>query len=170
MCWMLWRKILELSERAWPLWPLFLALHGDITNQSTRPLTAARDFRVMVQKQNLMMKILSAIPTILITYVAFSVYKLIYVLLYPSTDKSVYLYGSIALINCLVSYGAYRKNIIASWLMIIFLFLTGLAGLLLGVFMVPLSQIILKAVFIVLGVYFAFGSYKLYCYRFKGSN
>ena len=54
-----------------------------------------------------------AIPTILITYIAFSVYKLIYVLLYPSTSKFVYLYGSMVLINCVISYGAYRKNMIA---------------------------------------------------------
>jgi hypothetical protein len=117
-----------------------------------------------------MMRILSAIPTILITYIALSVYKLIYVLLYPSTNKSVYLYGSNVLINWVLSYGAYRKNMIACWIMIIFLFFAGVGGLLLGVFMVSLSQLFLKAVFIVLGVYFAFGSYKLYCYRFKYSK
>jgi len=99
-------------------------------------------------------------PTILITYAAFSIYKLVCVLLYPPKDKSVYLYGSIALINCLISYGAYRKNIIACCLMIVFLFLAGMGGLFIGIFMVPLSQIGLKTVFIVFGVYFAFGSYR----------
>jgi hypothetical protein len=49
------------------------------------------------------MRVLSAIPTILITYVAFSAYKLIYVLVYPSQDKPVYLYGSVAVLNCLIS-------------------------------------------------------------------
>ena len=117
-----------------------------------------------------MKKILSAIPTILITYIAFSVYKLIYVLVYPSQDKSAYLYGSIAAINCLISYGAYRKNMIASWLMIVCLSLTGAGGLLIGVFTVPVSQVVLKAVFIVFGGYFAFGSYRLYWYAFKGSK
>jgi len=114
-----------------------------------------------------MIRILSAIPTILITYVGFSVYKLIYVLLYPSKGKSALLYGSIALINCLISYGAYRKNIVACWTLIVFLFITGVGGLALGAFVVPLSQVILKAVFIVLGGYFAFGSYKLYCHAFR---
>lgn len=117
-----------------------------------------------------MMRILSAIPTILITYIVFSVYKLIYALVYPSQNKSVYLYGSVAVINCLISYGAYRKNMIASWFLIMFLSITGVGGLLMGVFMVPVSQIVLKAVFIVLGGYFAFGSYRLYWYTFKDSK
>jgi len=117
-----------------------------------------------------MMKFLIAIPTILIANVAFSVYKLILVLLDPSTNLSVYLYGSIAFMNCFASYGAYRKNMVACWLMIVYLFLTGVAGLLMGIFKIPLSQIVLKVLFLVLGVYFAFGSYRLYCYRFKGSN
>jgi len=114
-----------------------------------------------------MIRILRAIPTILITYVGFSVCKLLYVLLYPSKDKSAFLYGSIALINCLISYWAYRKNIIACRLLIVLLFVAGTGGFLLGVFMVPLSQIILKGVFIVLGGYFVFGSYRLYCYTFR---
>ena len=87
----------------------------------------------------------------MITYITFSVYKLVYVLFCPSTNKSAYLYGTIALVNCFISYGTYRKNMIACWIMIIFLSLTGVGGLLLGVLMVPLSEIVLKVVFIVLG-------------------
>ena len=54
--------------------------------------------------------------------------------------------------------------------MIIFLSLTGVGGLLLGVFMVPLSEIVHMVVFNCLGAYFVFGSYKLYFDRFKDSK
>jgi hypothetical protein len=118
-----------------------------------------------------MMRLLSAIPTILIAYVVVIAYKLTYLLLYPPMNKSIYMYVTFTLIfYCFMSFLAYRKNKIASWLMIFSLFLSGVGGLIIGVFIIPLSQTILKTAFTLFGIYFLFGSYKLYSYRPSSVN
>jgi hypothetical protein len=112
-----------------------------------------------------MIRFLSAIPTILIAYIALIAYKLAYGLLYYSTNKYIYLYGSSLIFYSLISYWAYQRNKFAFWFMTFSLFLSGLGGVVIGLFMVSLSQIILKTVFTVLGVYFVFGGYILFCHR-----
>ena len=126
---------------------------------------------IMPLEKNLMMKFLSAITTILVVYLVVISYKLTYLLLYPPMNKSICVYVTFTLIfYCFISYWAYQKNKFASWLMIFSLLFSGMGGLILGVFMVPLSQIILKIVFTLLGIYFVFGSYKIYSYRPSSVN
>lgn len=110
-----------------------------------------------------MIRFLIAIPTILIAYIAIIGYKLMYVLLHSPTNTSILLYCSSFILYCFISYWAYRGNKIAFWFMALSLLLSGLGGLVIGVFWVPLSQIILKTVFVVLGAYFVFGSYRFFC-------
>ena len=110
-----------------------------------------------------MIKYVSAIPTILISYLVVIFYKVTYSLFYLSTNKAMYWIGPFALFfYCFISYLAYRRNKIALWLMIFSLFVSGMGGLILGIFTVPISQIALKIIFTVVGIYFVFGTFKLY--------
>lgn len=108
-----------------------------------------------------MIRFLSDIRTVLVTYMVFVACKLIYTLLYASTNIHPYLYGAAFIIYCLVSYWAYRKNRIALWFMIFSLTISGAGGLVIGAFIIPVSQSILKVLSVVLGAYFIFGSYIL---------
>ena len=111
-----------------------------------------------------MLKYLFAIPTILISYLVVVAVKISYTLFHSSSDNSIYWIGPIALIiYCLLSYFAYRKNKIASWLIILLIFACGIGLLIIGIIMVPISQIFFKIISIVFGIYFVLGSYKILC-------
>jgi uncharacterized membrane protein YfcA len=116
-----------------------------------------------------MMRRPNPIPTVLIVFMVFQAWKLGYAVLYR-TNGFVYLHGSMALIYGVASFLTYRRNKIASWVMIFALLLSGTLGLILGVFLVSLSQLVLKTVFTTLGVYFIYGSYKLYQARKNPAN
>jgi hypothetical protein len=119
----------------------------------------------------LKVKFLSAIPTILITYLISLPCMLTFFLLYRR------LTGYIALISflvfffyCLISVLMYRKNVLAFWVMILSLLFSGLGELIIGIFVISSFPIVLRALFIIAGIYFIFGAYKLYRYRPRAGN
>jgi len=60
---------------------------------------------------------------------------------------SIVIYG-------ILSIYVYRKNKIATWIMTFLISISGLGGLLIGIFLIGTAQLFLKILFIILGIYF----------------
>lgn len=110
-----------------------------------------------------MIKTLTSIPAILLSYLAVIMAKSIYAIFFTAGNAYPYWLVPLAfLIYCSLSYLAYRRNKVALWIMILVIFTSGTGGLILGIVFIPISQAVLKAAFVALGVYFLYGAYKLY--------
>ncbi|MCX5864096.1 MAG: hypothetical protein NTW42_03360 [Deltaproteobacteria bacterium] len=65
------------------------------------------------------------------------------------------------LIPLLLAVFAFKNKIIAQWLLAITIIVGGITGLVSGVFVVPLTQYMLKTLFILLGIYLSVGGWIL---------
>lgn len=50
-----------------------------------------------------------------------------------------------------------KDKIVAKWILAALILFSGVHGFIMGIFAVPLSQYVLKPLFIILGIYFSFG-------------
>ena len=100
----------------------------------------------------------ATISAVLIVFLLLRSVQLIYSIVYTSESSFLIAGKSLALVSCFIlSYLTYRRNIIAAWAMVIFLFLSGISILFFGIFAVPVAQYILKLFNVIFGIYFSFG-------------
>ncbi len=60
-----------------------------------------------------------------------------------------------------LSFLTFRGNKIATWIVIASVLLSGVGSFLIGVFLIPISEVAMKAIFILLGLYFIYGGIEL---------
>ena len=114
-------------------------------------------------------KFFATISAVLIFYLALRSFQLIYSIVYSSESSFVILGRSLALVSYFVlSYLTYKKNIIAAWVMVLFLVLSGVSILAFGIFAVPAKQYALKILAIISGGYFSYGGIILFTSIRKG--
>ena len=123
----------------------------------------------MLEKNKNILKSLTTIPAILMGYVFISVCQYLYSLIYASENFSIITIRTIVLLSSLaLSYLTFKRNIIACWVMTIFLILSGISIFSFGIFAFPASQYLLKIMNIIIGIYFSFGAVVLFTAIRKG--
>ena len=108
--------------------------------------------------------LLLSTTTIIVAYIVLRFYQLItYAFFDHNAEQNMILIktGSF-LINCTLSILAYKHYKIATWLLSALMFVSGVGGLILSLFFIPFSQYFLKAISVILGVYFTCGGVILF--------
>lgn len=114
-------------------------------------------------RQNSLLQCLVGINPVLIVYVLLRSIQLIYTLVEQAENPSMILIRSLSLIAAIAfAYMTYKKNNIASWAMVCFLAISGVGIFLFGIFTVSISQYVMKAFNIFLGLYFSYGTVILF--------
>ncbi len=112
----------------------------------------------MTMARTKFIRFFATISAVLIVFLLLRSVQLIYSIVYTSESSFLVTGRSLALASCFVlSYLTYKRNIVAAWAMVIFLFLSGISILFLGIFAVPFAQYILKLFSVIFGTYFSYG-------------
>jgi len=123
----------------------------------------------MIEKNKNVLKSLTTIPAILLGYVLISICQYLYSLIYASENFSMIAIRTIIFLSSLtLSYLTFKRNIIACWVMTIFLILSGISIISFGIFAFPASQYLFKIMNIIIGIYFSFGGVVLFTSIRKG--
>jgi len=97
---------------------------------------------------------------IILIYLGIIFIKLIYSVFKKGIQNSIS-YLVVLIIYSIFVFFTFRRNKIATWIMIISILLSGVGGFLIGALLTPIDQIAMKVIFILLGIYFIQGGIKL---------
>ena len=123
----------------------------------------SKTFSVMTMLKSNFFRSVTTIMAVLIVYLLLRSGLYIYALIYTSESSFLIAARTLALVSYFVlAYLTYRRNIIAGWAMVFFLFLSGISSILFGLFAVPIAQYILKLFGVILGAYFLYGGIILF--------
>ncbi len=112
----------------------------------------------MTKARTNIFRFLATISAVLVVYLLLRTSQYIYALIYTSESSFLIVGRTLALVSYFVlSYLTYKRNIIAGWAMVIFLFLSGISSILFGIFAVPVAQYMIKFFSVILGAYFSYG-------------
>ncbi len=100
--------------------------------------------------------------TILISYILINpVAKLVFdERLHDDSNEAIFVISTLVF-YMILAFATYRNIKFAAWLMAFCLLFTGIAGFIQGIFIVSLTQYVLKAYFIITGTYFTYGGFFL---------
>jgi len=116
----------------------------------------------MERPLNQIHKILKSKGTILLSFIVLKAYALGYSLVYSLESSRIILIRTVGLVVFSILAILTYKNIkVARWLMGLTLLITGLGNLVLGIFVISISQYVFKPFTITIGAYFMYGGWTL---------
>jgi hypothetical protein len=116
----------------------------------------------MKRPLNQIHKILKSKGTILLSYILLKAYTLAYSLVYSLESSRIVLVRIVGLaVFSILAILTYKNIKVARWLIGLTLLITGLGNLVLGIFVISISQYVLKPFTIIIGAYFMYGGWIL---------
>ena len=101
---------------------------------------------------------LTTISAVLFVYLLLRSGQYIYTLIYASESTLLIVVRTLVLLSYFVlSYLTYKRNVIAAWVMVILLLLSGVTTFSIGILTVPIAQYMIKYLYIIMGAYFLYG-------------
>jgi len=75
--------------------------------------------------------------------------------------KNSALYFIMLILYSILSFLAFKGNKVATWMVIISIFLSGIGTFLIGIFLIPINQATMKVTSVLLGLYFIYAGIEL---------